>query len=110
MPRPTIAALLSERIEGFGRIGWQHSSPRNFVSFPGYLPGDTIDRFDARIGVDFEVFHDRRLRRQSDQRGWRRQLPDGAALGPGLTDISASRLRPRTFGVELTARFGRPAR
>ncbi|MGP7795507.1 TonB-dependent receptor domain-containing protein [Sphingomonas sp. CLY1604] len=97
-------------VSGFGRIGWQHTSPRRFVSFPGYLPGDTIDRIDARFGVDLDrltiaAFFDN----LTDDRGatsFRTVQP----IAPGDNDITAFRLRPRTIGLELTARFGGSAR
>jgi len=97
---------LATGVSGFGRIGWQYNTPRRFVSFPGFLPGDTINRVDARIGVDLDqlsiaAFVDN----LTDDRGavsYRTVQP----IAPGDDDITASRLRPRTIGVELTARFG----
>ena len=101
---------LSDALRGFARIGWQHSSPRNFRSFPGYLPGDAIDRVDARLGVDFDrftlaLFADN----LTDERGatsYRTVQP----LGAGIVDITANRLRPRTIGIEVSFNFSNPAR
>ena len=101
---------ISEKVTGFGRIGWQHTSPRRFPSFPAYLPGDTIDTVDARVGVDLKLltvaaFVDN----LTDDRGattYRAVTP----LASGANDIVANRLRPRTIGVEVSVRFGGPAR
>ncbi len=101
---------LAGSVDGFARVGWQHSSPRRFVAFPGYLPGDTIDRIDARIGVDLEqlsiaLFADN----LTDDRG-ATSYRGVQEIAPGVNDITSNRLRPRTFGIELTARFGGPVR
>ena len=95
---------------GTARIGWQHSSPRQFVSFPGNRPGDAIDRVDARIGFEFDVlslalFADN-LTNEKGATSYRTVQP----IAPGIDDIIASRLRPRTIGVEATLRFGGSAR
>ncbi|MEG3176671.1 TonB-dependent receptor [Sphingomonas sp. RB3P16] len=101
---------ISNDVAGFGRIGLQHTSPRRFPSFPAYLPGDTIDAIDARIGVDLKavtiaVFADN-LTNDKGATTFRQVTP----IAPGVNDIVANRLRPRTIGVELSARFGGPAR
>ncbi|MGV3730605.1 MAG: TonB-dependent receptor domain-containing protein [Sphingopyxis sp.] len=96
---------LAGDFEGFARISWQHSSPRRFVAFPGNLPGDAIDRIDARIGVDvggllIALFADN----LGDDRGaasYRSVLP----IETG-SDEFAPRLRPRTIGIELSFRYG----
>ena len=103
-------APVSDSVTAFGRIGWQHSSPRRFTSFPGYLPGDNIDNVDARVGLELEMFSVS-------------LFVDNLANDNGATsyrlvqqitatdlDIAATRLRPRTFGIELNATFGGPAR
>jgi outer membrane receptor protein involved in Fe transport len=100
---------LATGLDGYARIGWQHSTPRQFVSFPGFLPGDTIDRVDARVGVDLDrlsiaLFADN-LTNDRGATSFRIVQP----IAPGVNDIAASRLRPRTIGLELTARFGGPA-
>ena len=100
---------LATGLDGYARIGWQHSTPRQFVAFPGFLPGDTIDRIDARVGVDLDrlsiaLFADN-LTNDRGATSYRSVQP----IAPGVNDISAYRLRPRTIGVELTARFGGPA-
>ncbi|MGP7795577.1 TonB-dependent receptor [Sphingomonas sp. CLY1604] len=99
-----------EGLDAFGRVGWQHSSPRQFVSFPAYRPGDTIDRVDARVGVDLKqltiaAFVDN-LTNETGATSFRQVQP----LASGALDIVSNRLRPRTIGLELTARFGGPAR
>ncbi|HKR92351.1 MAG TPA: TonB-dependent receptor, partial [Novosphingobium sp.] len=91
-------------------VGWEHSSPRRFNSFPGYLPGDNINRVDARAGVEMAgislaVFADN-LTNDNGATSFRSVQP----LGPGDLDITSPRLRPRTFGIELSATFGGPAR
>ena len=103
-------APISEKVTGFGRVGWEHSSPRRFNSFPGYLPGDNINRVDARAGVEMAgislaVFADN-LTNDNGATSFRSVQP----LGPGDLDITSPRLRPRTFGIELSATFGGPAR
>lgn len=94
---------LGRGLTATARISWQHSSPRRFVSFPGYLPGDIIDRVDARVGlefpgIDFAFFVDN----LADERGatsYRTVQPV-----PGkASDVVAFRLRPRTVG--FTVRF-----
>jgi outer membrane receptor protein involved in Fe transport len=100
---------LATGLDGYARIGWQHSTPRQFVSSPGFLPGDTIDRVDARVGVDLDrlsiaLFADN-LTNDRGATSFRSVQP----IAPGVNDITANRLRPRTIGLELTARFGGPA-
>lgn len=100
----------SDDVEGFGRIGLQHTSPRSFSSFPAYLPGDTIDNVNARIGVDLNeltiaVFVDN-LTNNNGATTYR----EVTQIAPGVDNIVSNRLRPRTIGFELSARFGRPAR
>lgn len=92
------------------RIGWQHTSPRRFTSFPGYLPGDRIDRVDARVGAEFDginiaLFVDN-LTNENGATSFRTVQP----IAPGIDDITANRLRPRTFGIEASFTFGGPAR
>ncbi|MGP7795576.1 TonB-dependent receptor domain-containing protein [Sphingomonas sp. CLY1604] len=88
--------------QGFGRIGLQHSSPRRFVSFPGYLPGDRISRIDARVGlelgqVSIALFADNLLNENGAVNSRTvQQQPSGP------DDIFAVRLRPRTLGIELS--------
>jgi outer membrane receptor protein involved in Fe transport len=92
-------------VAGLARIGWQHNSPRQFVAFPGNLPGDTINRIDARIGIDFDtlsiaLFADN----LTDDRGatsYRSVQP----IAPDDNDITANRLRPRTIGIRANFRF-----
>ena len=95
---------ISDAVSGFGRIGWQHNTPRRFVSFPGFLPGDTINRVDARMGVDvgqlsIAAFVDN----LTDEHG---AVSNRSvfSVGSGVNDITANRLRPRTIGVQV--RFG----
>lgn len=97
---------LASGVRGDARISWQHTSPRDSVLSPIFIPGDVIDRIDARLGVDFgainvALFVDN----LTDDRGatsFRTVQP----LGPGLDDITAPRLRPRTIGIETNIRFG----
>jgi outer membrane receptor protein involved in Fe transport len=95
---------LATGLDGYARIGWQHSTPRQFVASPGFLPGDTIDRVDARVGVDLDrlsiaLFADN-LTNDRGATSYRSVQP----IAPGVNDIAANRLRPRTFGVQV--RFG----
>lgn len=88
------------------RIAWQHNSRRRFESFPGYLPGDKIDTLNARIGIEFDaldiaLFADN-LTNENGAIAYRTVTP----IAPGIDDITANRLRPRTIGVEATLRFG----
>lgn len=92
------------------RISWQHTSPRRFDSFPGYLPGDRIDRIDARVGADIgalniALFVDN-LTNENGAASFRSVQP----IAPGIDDITANRLRPRTFGIEASFTFGGPVR
>ena len=88
------------------QISWQHTSPRDSELSPIFVSGDTIDRIDARIGVDFGsinlAFFVDNLTDEHGAIGPRTVQP----LAPGLNDITAIRLRPRTFGVEANLRFG----
>ncbi|MBY8825887.1 TonB-dependent receptor [Sphingomonas colocasiae] len=99
-------AQIADGVFGTARIGWQHSSPRSFVAFPGYLPGDTIDRIDARVGLDFDrvsvaLFADN-LTNENGATSYRLVQ----TIASGGTDISAFRPRPRTIGIEASLRFG----
>ena len=101
---------LARGIEGDARISWQHTSPRDSELSPIFVPGDTIDRIDARLGVDLgsinvALFVDN----LTDENG-AASSKTVQPLAPGLNDITAIRLRPRTFGVEATIRFGSAAR
>jgi outer membrane receptor protein involved in Fe transport len=92
-------------ITGRGRISWQYSSPRRFVSFPEYLPGDPINCVNARVGFNLDqlsiaAFIDN----LTDDRGavsFRTVQPQPS----GVDDVTAYRLRPRTVGIELSMRF-----
>ena len=97
---------ITDSVTGFGRIGWQYSSPRRFTSFSIYLPGDKINQVDARIGVEWEgmslaLFADN-LTNENGATSFRTVQPISATE----LDIVSTRLRPRTFGLELTASFG----
>jgi hypothetical protein len=97
-------------MRGAARIAWSHSSPRRFSAFPGYLPGDPIDRVDARIGVDFAgwgiALFAENLTDENGATSYRTVQP----IAPGDDDIAAFRLRPRTIGVEASFRFGHATR
>ncbi|MWC45701.1 TonB-dependent receptor plug domain-containing protein [Sphingomonas carotinifaciens] len=97
---------ISEAVAAFGRVGWQHSSPRTNQTFSIYRAGDTIDLVDARIGFDLAnlsiaAFVDN-LTNERGALSFRTVTP----LTATLNDIIAVRTRPRTIGLELTARFG----
>jgi outer membrane receptor protein involved in Fe transport len=98
--------VVSGDIGGFARASWQYTSPRSFDSFPLYQEGDTINRVDARLGVDFDtvtvaLFVDN-LTNEDGATTYRAV----SALGGGAFDIVSPRLRPRTIGIEATLRFG----
>ncbi|MGF7153656.1 TonB-dependent receptor [Novosphingobium gossypii] len=102
------SAQISDTVSAFARIGWQHSSPRRNSSYAAFLPGDTVDRVDARIGVDLEqvtlaLFADN-LTNDNGATSFRQVQQ----LGPTTFDITSNRLRPRTLGVEASFRFGGP--
>lgn len=101
---------LSQDVFAHARIGWQHNSRRSFVAFPGYLPGDNIDRLDASIGLDYgdmtiSLFASN-LTNESGATSYRTV----SFLTPAETEVTANRLRPRTIGIEASMRFGGPAR
>lgn len=101
---------ISDTVQAFGRIGWQHSSPRRNSSYPAFLPGDTIDRIDARLGVELAqatiaLFADN-LTNENGATSFREVYQ----VGPTAFDITSNRLRPRTLGIEASFRFGGPAR
>ncbi|WP_238539070.1 TonB-dependent receptor [Novosphingobium sp. AP12] len=101
---------VSDDVQAFGRIGWQHSSPRRNSSYSAFLPGDTIDRIDARVGVELAqltiaLFADN----LTDDTG-ATSFRSVYQVGPTAFDITSNRLRPRTLGLEASFRFGGPAR
>jgi iron complex outermembrane recepter protein len=92
-------------LRGSGRLGVQYNSARDFPSFgpPLYLPGDSITTLAARFGIESDrwgafLFADNLTNE------------DGAVSArsvtvPGVTPATASRLRPRTIGLELRFNF-----
>ncbi|SMP71605.1 Outer membrane receptor for ferrienterochelin and colicins [Novosphingobium panipatense] len=101
---------ISDTLQAFGRVGWQHTSPRRNSSYAAFLPGDTIDRVDARIGLEFRdvtlaLFADN-ITNENGATSFR----EVQALGPNIFDITSTRLRPRTIGLEASFHFGGPAR
>lgn len=97
---------LSDMLTGNARIGFQHSSRRIAPSFAAYRPGDAITRVDARLGVEAGKWNVALFAENlTDERGavGPRTV---APLGPGMEDVYAPRLRPRTIGIELGFRFG----
>ncbi|HKY79861.1 MAG TPA: TonB-dependent receptor [Sphingobium sp.] len=100
------SAPITNNVAGFAHIGWQHASPRKFSSFGSYQPSDTINRVDARIGVELgtislALFADN-LTNENGAVSYRTVQP----LASGALDITALRMRPRTFGLELNVNFG----
>ncbi len=93
--------------QGRARLGFQHHTKREFPSFPLYQAGDAINNVNARVSFE--------------QAGWTVSLfgenlanDHGAVsfrtvqpLGPGVIDVLANRLRPRTIGLELRYALGR---
>jgi outer membrane receptor protein involved in Fe transport len=103
-------AQISDTAQVFARIGWQHSSPRRNSSYAAFLPGDFIDRVDARIGLDLAqvtlaLFADN-LTNDNGATSYRQVTQIGATT----YDITSNRLRPRTLGIEASFRFGGPVR
>jgi outer membrane receptor protein involved in Fe transport len=95
------------RVDGLaelvGRISWQHNSPRDFSSFEIWEPGDTIDRVDARLGIDFGRFGASLFVENLTNENGAVSARTVQPIAPGVDDITANRLRPRTIGVQ--ARF-----
>ncbi|HJS09787.1 TonB-dependent receptor [Sphingopyxis sp.] len=101
---------ISSTVRGNARISWQHTSPRDSELSPQFVSGDTIDRIDARLGIDvgqinLALFVDN-LTNENGATSFRTVQP----LAPGINDITAYRLRPRTFGIEANLRFGTAVR
>ncbi|HKY79862.1 MAG TPA: TonB-dependent receptor, partial [Sphingobium sp.] len=97
----------TERLAAFARLAWQHNSPRDNSAFAIYRPGDAIDRFDLRLGLEVDrlsitLFIDN-LTDDRDASSPRIVQP----IADGDVDITATRLRPRTVGIELSTYFGR---
>lgn len=92
---------LTDTMDGFGRIGWQHRSAQHPAFVPTNVPGDVIDIIDARLGVEFDKF---RLALFADNLF----NEDGAASYRTVTPLesTALRVRPRTIGVELSVNIG----
>ncbi|SEJ81429.1 Outer membrane receptor proteins, mostly Fe transport [Sphingobium sp. AP50] len=97
-------------IDGIARVSWQHSSPRRYTVSTSYRAGSTIDRVDARLGLErdrwsFAFFADNLLNEMGAIDA--RLVTPRAGRDP---DISALRLQPRTIGIEASFRFSSKAR
>jgi iron complex outermembrane recepter protein len=93
--------------QGTARLGIQHTSAREAPSFPQNRAADSITNVNARLSFENEGWtvslYGENL---SDERGAvsaRTVQP----LGPGVDDVFANRLRPRTIGLEVRYAFGR---
>ncbi|WP_232494689.1 TonB-dependent receptor [Novosphingobium kaempferiae] len=104
------STAITDTLQAFGRIGWQHSSPRRNSSYSYFLPGDTIDRVDARIGFDFERFTVAFFADNLTNEGGATSYRSVEQLSATEFDITSNRLRPRTVGIEASFDFGGPAR
>jgi len=103
-------AVLSDTAQLFARVDWQHSSPRRNSSYASFLPGDRIDRVDARIGLDLAQVTLALFAENLTNENGATSFRQVQALAPGVLDITSNRLRPRTLGIEASFRFGGPAR
>ena len=93
--------------QGRARLGFQHHSKREFPSFPLYQAGDAINNVNARVsfehaGWTVSLFGEN-LTNDNGAVTFRSVQP----LGPGVNDVSSTRLRPRTLGLELRYALGR---
>jgi outer membrane receptor protein involved in Fe transport len=93
--------------QGRARLGYQYHSKREFPSFPLYQAGDAINNVHARIsferaGWTLSLFGEN-LTNDNGAVTFRSVQP----LGPGVNDVSSTRLRPRTLGLELRYALGR---
>ncbi|HKP79644.1 MAG TPA: TonB-dependent receptor [Phenylobacterium sp.] len=95
---------LSDETALLARVAWQHNSPRRFTSFAGYLPSDTIDRIDARLGVAFRQVTVSLFADNLTNDGGATSFRTVQALASGDLDITANRLRPRTIGIRASFR------
>jgi iron complex outermembrane receptor protein len=93
--------------QGRARVGLQHHSKREFPSFPLFQAGDAINNVNARMsfeqgGWTVSLFGEN-LANDNGAVSYRTVQP----LGPGVNDVYAARLRPRTIGLELRYALGR---
>ena len=96
---------LTDVLTGFGRMDWQHSSPRRLSAFGRYLPGDRIDLVGARLGVEarrysIALFVDNLTNETGGESAGTVQ-----PIASGDIDIVATRPRPRTYGLEMSFLF-----
>lgn len=103
------ASLMYERpafntLTGSARLGVQYNSKRDFASFgpPLYYPGDAITAVDFRTGLEAEhwgafLFVDN----LTDENG----ATSPRTWDSSTNEITASRLRPRTVGIEIRMDF-----
>ena len=93
--------------QGRARLGFQHHSKREFPSFPLNQAGDAINNVNARVsferaGWTVSLFGEN-LANDNGAVSYRTVQP----LAPGVNDVYANRLRPRTIGLELRYALGR---
>ena len=94
--------------DGFARLSWQHTSARSYDAFPQFTPGDAIDRIDARLGVDLGDFTVALFADNLTDDNGAATYRSVTAIGPGVFENTSTRIRPRTFGLEASLRFGGP--
>lgn len=93
--------------QGTARLGFQHHSKRDSQVFPLFEPGDAINNVHARVGFEHAgwtiSFFGENLANDNGAVSFRAVQP----VGPGINEVTAARLRPRTLGLELRYALGR---
>ena len=113
VPSTTISGSAEYRFpafaasQGAARLGFQRSSARDAPSFPQNRSGDAINNVNARLSFEHAGWtislYGENLTNDSGAISARTVQP----ISPGVDDVYANRLRPRTFGVDLRYAMGR---
>ena len=93
--------------QGRARLGWQYSSKREFPSFALFQPGDAISNVNGRLSFERAGWTVSLLGENLTNDGGAVSYRTVQPLAPGVNDVRASRLRPRTVGLELRYALGR---
>jgi len=113
VPTTTISGSTEYRFpafaawQGVARLGFQYSSKRDAPSFPQNQSGDAITNVNARVSFEKAGWtislYGENLTNDSGAVSARTVQP----ISPGVDDVYASRLRPRTIGLEARYALGR---